>query len=289
MRIVIAFDIHSYSARIVSEVAKLAANTWADMTMLGVQPSATGNTPAPALARQLKLYRNNFLTQFEGRELPYDDSADSLEFKGKGNVWELVGYSQEGDSRKKLLVKIRAGEPVKVILAEANEQESDLIVLGCTKGLDCQWNGLTGLPQRVAKSADCSTLVIKEKKSPDTITCFLDQTYVSQSSLEMINQIVTLYHAELKIIGLTDSQGGFGNERVENRMAEILRYYADRKINAWIKLVRPEDLEEYVAQVSRENMIALWMGKKSLLGKIFSRDLVGKLVNSSQSSVLILR
>jgi len=290
MRIITAFDNHSYSARIVSEVAKLAANTWADMTMLGVQSSATGNTPESALANKLKHYRNDFLAQFDGRELPYDGSADSLEFKKrKDNLWELIGYSQEGDFRKKLLIKIRAGEPVKAILAEASEQESDLIVLGCTKGLDCQWNGQTDLPQRVAKSADCSTLVIKEKKSPDTITCFLDQTYVSQASLEMVNQVVTLYNAELKIIGLTDSKGVGGNEKVETRMAEILRYYADRKINAWIKLVRPEELEEYVAQVSRENMVALWMGKKSLLSKIFSRDLVGKLVNSSQSSVLILR
>ncbi len=289
MRIITAFDIHSYSARVVSEVANLAANTWADMTMLGVQPSATGNAPEPALAKQLKQHRNDFLSQFHGSELPYDGSADSLEFKRKGDLWELIGDSQEGGSRKKLLIKIRAGEPVKTILAEAGEQEADLIVLGCTKGLDCQWHGVTDLPQKVAKSADCSTLVIKEKKSPETITCFLDQTHVSQSSLEMINQIVTVYHAELKIIGLTDRKGGLGNERLENRMAAILRYYAERKINAWIKLVRPEDLEEYVAQVSREEMIALWMGKKSLLGKIFSHDLVGKLVNSSQSSVLILR
>jgi hypothetical protein len=36
-------------------------------------------------------------------------------------------------------------------------------------------------------------------------------------------------------------------------------------------------------------MIGLWIGKKSLLKKIFSRDLVGRLVNSSRSSVLILR
>jgi len=289
MRIITAFDTHSYSARIVSEVANLAANTWADMTLLGVQPSASGDTPDPALAKHLKQYRNDFLNQFHGKELPYDGKADSLEFKRKGDVWELVGDEQASDSRKKLLIKIRAGEPVKAILAETSKQEGDLIVLGCTKGFDCQWHDVTNLPQKVAKNADCSTLVIKEKKSPETITCFLDQTHISQSSLEMINQIVSVYQAELKIIGLTDSKGGQGNERLESRMADILRYYAERKINAWIKLVRPEDLEIYVSQVSRDEMIGLWMGKKSLLGKIFSKGLVEKLVNNSQSSVLILR
>lgn len=289
MRIITALDSHSYSATIVSEVVKLAANTWADMTMLGVQPSVTKNNPDPVIAKKLRQYRDDFISLFDGRELPYDGSADNLSFTLKNDSWELTGDSPATESRKKLMIKIRAGEPVREILTEAKEAECDLIVLGCTKGLDCQWQGVIDLPQKVAKNADCSTLVIKEKKLPSTITCFLDQTHVSQSSLEMINQVVTLYQAELKIIGLTDTKGAAGNEGVESRIAEILKYYADRQINAWIKLVRLEDLEEYVAQVSRDNMIALWMGKKSLLSKIFSRNLVGKLVNNSQSSVLILR
>lgn len=289
MRIITAFDSNSYSSTIVSEVAKLAANTWAEMTMLGVQPSVTRNSPEQLLAKKLREYRDDFISMFEGRELPYDDSTDNLAFTLKNDTWELVGYSPAADSRKKLLIKIRAGEPLKEILSEAKAGECDLIILGCTKGLDCQWQGVVDLPRKIAENADCSTMVIKEKTSPHTITCFLDQTHVSQASLEMINQIVTLYKAELKIIGLTAPKGGAGNEGVENKIADILKYYSDRQINAWIKLVRLEELEEYVAQVSRENMVALWMGKKSLLGKIFSRNLVGKLVNNSQSSVLILR
>ena len=117
----------------------------------------------------------------------------------------------------------------------------------------------------------------------------MDQAHVSQASLEMINQIVTLHEAELKIIGITGPKGKVGKGDVEAKIAEILKYYSDRQINAWIKLIRLDSLEEYVARASREGMIALWMGEKSLLSKIFSRDLVGKLVQYSQSSVLILR
>ncbi|MBU0682607.1 MAG: universal stress protein [Proteobacteria bacterium] len=289
MRILIAFDTHSYSSRIVSEVAKLAANTWADITMLAVQPAGSGNKTDATLAKALRQYRTDFIDQFDAGDQPYGGNISNEEFVQKNGAWELSKHSPALASRKELLLKIRVGDPAKEILAEAREHEADLIVLGCTKGLDSQWKGEVDLPQKIAKKAACSVVVIKEKKVPTTLTCCLDQTHVSQSSLEMINQIVTLYQAELKIVGLTDNKGTDGKAGVENSIAQILKYYAERQISAWIKLVRPEDLEEYVAEVSRENMVGLWMGKKSLLGKIFSPNLVGKLVNHSQSSVLILR
>ncbi|NQT70799.1 MAG: universal stress protein, partial [Desulfobacteraceae bacterium] len=35
MRILVALDQHSYSSRAIREAAKLAMNTWADVTLLG--------------------------------------------------------------------------------------------------------------------------------------------------------------------------------------------------------------------------------------------------------------
>jgi hypothetical protein len=106
----------------------------------------------------------------------------------------------------------------------------------------------------------------------------------------MVNQIVNLHQADLKIVGLTGPKGLPGKEGgVEKKMQEILHYYAARKVNTLIKLVDNEDLEAFVERATREGMIALWMGKKSLLGKIFSKDLIGKLVATSNSSALILR
>jgi hypothetical protein len=289
MRILTVFDVQSYSEGIVTEVAKLAANTWADITMLAVQPDKSGTgSPDKHLAETLRDYRRIFIEQFSGNDLPYGEAADETNFTFTNDCWQLGGPGPKGRGRKKLIVKIRRGDTVKEILAEAKDQESDLIVLGCTKGLDCQWSGEIDLPQKIAKRAACSVLVIKEKTLPDTIVCCLDQVHVSQASLEMINQIVTLHQAELKLIGLTGTKTINQNE-VEHKMAEILRYYTARKISAWIKLVSLDTLEEYVARASREGMIGLWIGKKSLLKKIFSRDLVGRLVNSSRSSVLILR
>ena len=289
MRILAAFDSHSYSAGIVSEVAKLAVNTWADVTMLAVQPAGSQAGPDQALVAALLGYNQAFINAFSGTDLPYDRLAPEASFIPGNGFWELSSGSRQGGGRKQLILKIRSGDTTKEILAEAGEQESDLIILGCTKGLDCQWQGEIDLPQKIAKGAGCSVLVIKDKKLPETLICCMDQAHVSQASLEMINQIVTLHEAELKIIGITGPKGKVGKGDVEAKIAEILKYYSDRQINAWIKLIRLDSLEEYVARASREGMIALWMGEKSLLSKIFSRDLVGKLVHYSQSSVLILR
>jgi hypothetical protein len=268
-------------------VAGLAKNTWADVTMLAVQPSKTSGLDSQ-LAETLQGYCQEFIEQIDDPALPYAPIAYDDTPRFEDGAWQFG--AENGGGRKKLAAKIRTGGAIKEILAEAREQESDLIILGCTRGLECQWQREVDLPEKVAKGAFCSVMVIKERQEPETIVCCLDQAHVSQSSLEMINQIVTLHQAELKIIGLTATgRPASKKAEVESKMAEILGYYSSLQVSAWIKLVPRDALEEYVAQASREGMVALWMGQKSLLKKIFSRSLVGKLVNSSQSSVLILR
>ena len=282
MRILTALDSHSYSRNIVPAVARIAANTWADLTLLGVQQDKAG--PDPRMVEGLQGYQDELLSQVNREENIYQpvNTAD-LQETGKG-VWQA---SARG--RKKLTICLRAGDALKSILAQAEKEESDLVILGCTRGFDCEWENELGLPQKVAKEASCSVLVIKEEKQANQISSFLDQTNVSQQSLELINQLVTLHDAGLKIVGLKGQKGLIGKDEVERKMMELLTYYNERKISAWIKMVDLEKLEEYVASATREGIVALWMGKKSLLSKIFSRDLVGKLVSRSQSSILILR
>jgi nucleotide-binding universal stress UspA family protein len=277
-------DTNNYSSEIVSDVTTLAANTWADITMLAVQAKG-GSQPDSALVAALSRNQQNFFSQYQGGELPHG-AADPQGFKPvTPGIWRTSGAG-----RKEFTLKIRSGEPIKEILAEAAEQECDLIVLGCSKENGCQWEAEIDLPQKIARDAQCSVLVIKEGRIPNKITCCLDQDQVSQDSLEMVNQIVNLHQADLKIVGLTGPKGLPGKEGgVEKKMQEILHYYTARKVNTLIKLVDNEDLEAFVERATREGMIGLWMGKKSLLGKIFSKDLIGKLVATSSSSALILR
>jgi len=287
MRILAALDEHSYSAGIINSVARLAANTWADVTLLGIRSgSAAGGTFSMdhPLVNTLMGYKDDFLDQFAGSSSPYT-RGQQIALTDSNGIGEMLGTSD--DSRKELKIRLRTGNPEREIMEEARQAESDLIVLGCSGAGDCQWQGLLNLPEKVAKDAACSVLVIKEERIPEKIICCMDQPSVSQASVEMINQVVTINKADLEIIGLTGPKGL--KEEVERQMDGILRYYMAQQINAWVKLVDMEALGEYVAQASRDGMIALWMGKKSLLQKIFNRDLVGKLVTRAQSSVLILR
>jgi len=293
MRILVAVDQHPYSAHVVKDVAKLAGNTWADVTLLGVGPKATdfGRSLNRAgikhpLTEKLKNYRRNFLGHFEKEESPYEKRTCNYEFvEVKKGVWEEL-YICRG-ARKDLKIVLRSGNPVKEILAQAQEDESDLVAMGCYKKGDCQWEGAVNLPQKVANNATCSVLVVKKEKQIRKIVCCLDQENISQKSIEMINQMVTLYQTELEIVGLTE--GTALKPMVEKNLNAILKYYNARQIKAWIKLVDTVSLASFISQEARRSMMALWMGEHSLLSKMFPRGKVDKLVQGSESSVLLLR
>ena len=184
-------------------------------------------------------------------------------------------------------IVLRPGNPVKEILAQSYEDDSDLIAMGCHKKGDCQWEGAINLPQKVANNASCSVLVIKEEKQIRKIVCCLDQENISQKSIEMINQMVTLYQTELEIVGLTD--GTDLKPKVAKNLDAILKYYNSRQIKALIKLVPTASLESFISQEAKRSMMALWMGGQSILAKMFPRGKVDKLIQGSESSVLLLR
>ena len=293
MRILLAVDQQPYSAHAVDDVAKLAGNTWADVTLLGVGPKATeiGRSTSRAeikhpLAKKLRNYRRNFLDHFDKEESPYEKRSCNYEFvEVKKGIWEELYVCRGG--RKDLKIVLRPGNPVKEILAQSHEDDSDLIAMGCYKKGDCQWEGAINLPQKVANNASCSVLVIKEEKQIRKIVCCLDQENISQKSIEMINQMVTLYQTELEIVGLTD--GTDLKPKVSKNLDAILKYYNSRQIKALIKLVPTTSLESFISQEAKRSMMALWMGGQSLLAKMFPRGKVDKLIQGSESSVLLLR
>jgi nucleotide-binding universal stress UspA family protein len=297
MRILVAVDQNPYSAHAVRQVAGLAMNTWADITLLGLQPKKrTGANPSasisgrreidPALCSVMTAYRDTFLSHFEDEASPYTQLKFEYELlQTEPNIWQefYVGRS----SRKDFNVSIRQGNPTKEILAEAGQDGSDLIVLGCERDPACFWEEWGNVPQKVAASAACSVWVIKKEKDIKKILCCLDNDRVSQESLEMIGQMVTLYGAELEIVGLT--QGDSLPKNVEQKLDAILKYYTAQKIRPWIELVKISSLESFISQEGRWGLLALWMGEKSILQKAFSRKTVDRLIRAGESSVLILK
>ena len=297
MKILVAVDQNPYSSHAVGEVAKLAANTWANVSLLGVQSKSETKHPgsgknahpqpvAGPMTDVLFELRQRFLSCFEPDASPYsgEEAGKGLTEVKKGVYEAAMGT---GRGKKKLSVRLRIGSYGKEILSEAREEESDLIVLGCDHTGECGWRDSTGVPRKVANDAPCSVLVVKETKEVKRIICCLDHDRVSQPSLEMINQMVTLHGAQLTIIGLAEHMSL--KAEVEKKMDKILRYYHARKIEPWIEVVEMAALDKFIAQESRWGLMALWMGKQSILEKALPRSKVNKLIKGGDASVLLLR
>jgi nucleotide-binding universal stress UspA family protein len=297
MKIIAAVDRNPYSSHAVGEVVKLAANTWANVSILGVQPknmtTTTGRGTKARLhaadapgAEMLFAQRRRFLSYFEGRECPYAPAESPQELiEVEKGIYESPPASEA--AKKQLTLRLRIGSPGKEILSEAREQESDLIVLGCEHTEGCGWESGAGVPRKVANDASCSVLIVKKKKNVERIICCLDHDRVSQPSLELINQMVTLHDAQLTVVGLAESLSL--KAEVEKKMDKILRYYHARGIDPWIELVEIGALDSFIIRESRWGLMALWMGKQSILEKALPRSKVNKLIRGGDASVLILR
>jgi nucleotide-binding universal stress UspA family protein len=287
MKILFAGDEQPYSAYALKEVVRLAMNTWADVTLLAVSPAeASQPVEKQALPQALHGYRESFLASAGGEGSPYALGAARYEWVPvRGGQWEELLVSR--GAKKDVKVRLRTGNTAQEILAEARDEESDLIVLGCTKGGKCLWQGAAPVPQKVVNDADCSVLLAKEEQPISRILACLDQSYISQDSLEMINQMATLHGAVLELIGL--SQEGAMKKDVYRRLIEIGDYYEDRQIKVTTRLTEIADFENFIDKELQQDLLALFMGKKSLLDRFFPKDWAGRFVSKCQTSVLVMR
>ncbi|MGQ9653122.1 MAG: universal stress protein [Thermodesulfobacteriota bacterium] len=286
MRILFAGDEHPYSAYALEETARLAMNTWADVILLGVSSSVPAPVGGEAVNEAMHEYRNKFLKHVGDKESPYVLSRWLYEWvPRRQNVWEEMLVCR--GAKKDLQVRVRVGMVASEILAEARDQETDLIVLGCGQGGQCLWEESSPVPQKVVSEAECSVLVVKEQQSFSRILACLDQSYISQDSLEMMNQMATIHGAELELVGLTQ-EGGLKKD-VYRRLIEIGDYYEDRQLNVGTRLAEVSEFESFIARELKEDLLALWMGKRSLLDRFFPREWVGRFVAKCRTSVLVMR
>ncbi len=294
MRILVAVDTTPQSAFVVQEVARLAGSTWADVTLLGVEPETPQNQPSLSaaarpdelhpLVRALRSHRENFLAHFKDEGSPYQETQFSQELvEVQKGLWEDLKVCR--GAHKRLVSRIRPGNPARAILLEARESPCDLLVMGT---MASQAGGdISRSVKKVIRETDASVLMVSETRQPRRIVACLDHDQVSQPSLEMINQMVTLYQADLEIVGLTGNDGLAGE--VDRKMGQILKYYAANGITALVRLVAQSSLVSFAAQAARENLVALWMGRQSLLRRLIPPKSVDRLLDAADASVLILK
>jgi nucleotide-binding universal stress UspA family protein len=295
MKILAALDSSRQSTFVVNEVARLAANTWADVTLLGIEPEAASTDQMPftkgdrkaeehPLIKSLRENRKMFLNHFGSDNSPYNHKVVTSELvEVEKGFWEDLQVCR--GSIKQLNTRLRPGNPARAVLAEARNSQCDLIVVG--NSISIYGGELTRSVKKIIFEADTSVLMVAESKKPRRIVACLDHDNISQPSLELINQMVTLYGADLEIVGLTTQDTLASN--VDNRMGEIIKYYAANKIKALVRFVEENRLETFAAQAAQENLVALWMGKKSLLRRFFHPRSIEKLLTTNDSSLLVLR
>ncbi len=98
---------------------------------------------------------------------------------------------------------------------------------------------------------------------------------------------MTVFQAELTIVGIIRPKGL--KENVQEKMNQVLQYYTNLEMRAWIRLVEEEDLNQFIANASKKSIVGLWLGKKSFLQRLFSKDRIGQLITTADSLVLILK
>ncbi|WP_319777229.1 universal stress protein [Maridesulfovibrio sp.] len=288
MKILIPVDENTYSMYAIRHAARLARNTWPDLALLGIdqkgllpgiEPNFTDSNPK---VRMLHNYCKDLLALLGSNSELYVAGDEQFLMSEQGN--RLAGEDHAG--RKKLQLHLRNASPVKAILEEAKNNDSDLIIMGCSRS-GSAWENDAHAPGKVADRANCPVLIIKDEHPITKIVCCLDHAHVTQESLEMISQLVTFYDAELEIVGiLKHSQL---KHEVEQQMGEVLDYYLKRNICALVKVVDEKSLESFISSGTQKNLMAVWLSPKSTLQRLFPRDKVATLVNNTLSSLLVLR
>ncbi len=283
MKMLLVVDTEKYSTAAAYVAAKMAINTWADVTILGIQEEPLRQSPTRLpLLDSLYIYQH-FFTSAE--ETPYQSGApETVEQVDKG-LWKVKFFPPCG--QKKLELLIRKGDLQDEILKQVDEDQTDFLVMGCANEGEFQWNGMVNLPEKIANKAPCNILIVKKREIPKSVVVCLDHDYISQESLEIINQLVTIFQAELTIVGIIRPKGL--KENVQEKMNQVLQYYTNLNVRAWIRLVEEDSLSEFIANASKKSIVGLWLGKKTFLQKIFSKDRIGQLINTADSLVLILK
>jgi len=70
---------------------------------------------------------------------------------------------------------------------------------------------------------------------------------------------------------------------------EIGDYFEDRQIKVEVRVTDVQQFEKFLEQELREDLVAIWAGKRSLIDRLFPREWVGRFASKWTRSSLVMR
>ncbi len=248
MNILVIVESTGFNKKLAKEVGRLAANTWANITLLGYLPKLV-KEKSRTLQENIIKYRDEILSCFSDEGSPYP-RIWSEEWQNKDQ--SLVMPMESAQKRLDLII-VKAEDDLNII-SFLRSKPVDLLIFG--DQADFQSPVIAGTMEVAG-----SLLVIKGIKDPHQVVCCLDHDQIHHNSLDIINQLVTLYNAELKIVGF--SNGGQNQKKIEACLQYLLNYYSNLKVTPWLELVDASIKAQFLVKESQKKLVALGYEKKS--------------------------
>lgn len=291
MKILLAVDQSLYSRYAAREAVELAFNSRAEVTIMGLADANGGQDaagPVPLdgrLGELMASYRDLFLQHGPADENPYIPRQAAHEWlQVAPGAWEELTVLR--GAQKRLRTMVRRGS-IGQILDEDAADDYDLIVLGCGPAGVSLGGASVGPLMKLVEDARASVLLVKQDQAIAKIVCCLDRWEVPHSSLEMINQMATIHGASLELLGIT--REGWLRMEVDSKLSGLWSYFDSSQDKVVAGFKEHSELQAFVSNEARPDLLVLWRGEKSLLNRLFPKKWLGELVGKSQSSVLILR
>jgi hypothetical protein len=275
MNILVVTDSRYFRQQLAREVGRFAANTWANITLLGTL-SASDKNQLDYSQQCLLNYRKEILNF-----LPVESDRTSIQksilaWQKNGDRFTLISPDSW---QKRLELVLIDGNIIQEIHFFSKRHALDLLVLD-------GYSNLNPLLLEAATEASGCVLVAKGATDPNQIVCCLSHEHISQNSLEMINQLTTLYNAALKFVGFSNRE----NERmhIEILLKQLLHYYNDLNLTPWLEMVDVSIMPQFIVQQSKKNLVAISVEKNSSCNGLFTQEGLMSLISNTPSSVLLL-
>jgi nucleotide-binding universal stress UspA family protein len=194
----------------------------------------------------------------------------------------LVGVRGEN-----VRLRLREGDPVEQILAEAEVGSYDLIIVGShgRKGLSRYFVGSTAL--RVADLAPCSVLIAKNIREEDNFLMCTDGSPLAEQAEIFGAKLAQVLRASVTILSVAEP--GTSSDLAEERVRRAEMILAQMGISATVKVRQGLASEEIIGEAKDHDIVVMGASGSSAIKKFFMGSVPVKVIEYGECPVLVVR